>query len=143
MIGFMSADRIHETFRIPSLSSCRGQPFIDQNKLTRMKISENLRSFLEGAEDWERKQTSLPGVSIIRLPSTKTRPASLAIEINPLDQNGRPMKKKGIMIMNREEVKAFSEIFASEKLIALIDAMETVMPEKKLQKKGQAEVLEI
>jgi hypothetical protein len=108
-----------------------------------MKISENLRSFLEGAEDWERKQTSLPGVSIIRLPSTKTRPASLAIEINPLDPNGRPMKKKGIMIMNREEVKAFSVIFASEKLIALIDAMETVMPEKKLQKKGQAEVLEI
>jgi hypothetical protein len=108
-----------------------------------MEISENLRVFLESAEDWERKATTLPGVSIIRLPATRTRPATLAIEVNPLDANGRPMKKKGIMVMGRDEITAFAEIFASGKLMTLIDAMEAVTPEKKTQKKGQRDVLEL
>jgi hypothetical protein len=108
-----------------------------------MEISENLRVFLESAEDWERKATTLPGVSIIRLPATRTRPATLAIEVNPQDANGRPMKKKGIMVMGREEVLAFAGIFTSEKLMTLIDAMEAVTPEKKIPGKGQRDVLEI
>jgi len=108
-----------------------------------MEISENLRVFLESAEDWERKATTLPGVSIIRLPATRTRPATLAIEVNPPDANGRPMKKKGIMVMGREELLAFSNIFVNEKLMTLIDAIEAVTPEKKTPGKGQRDVLEI
>ena len=65
-----------------------------------MELTETLRTFIEEGQDWERKHTSVKGVSIIRLPATKNRPASLAIDINPLGQNGLPMKKKGIMIIN-------------------------------------------
>jgi hypothetical protein len=125
------------------LSACPPYPFIERCISSLMEISENLRGFLESAEDWERKATTLAGVSIIRLPATRTRPATLAIEVNPLDANGRPMKKKGIMVMGREEVLAFAGIFTSEKLMTLIDAMEAVTPEKKIQKKGQRDVLEL
>jgi hypothetical protein len=125
------------------LSACPPYPFIDPCISSLMEISENLRIFLESAEDWERKATTISGVSIIRLPATRNRQASLAIEVNPLDANGRPMKKKGIMVMGREEVTAFAEIFTSDKLMTLIDAMEAVTPEKKMQKKGQRDVLEI
>ena len=101
-----------------------------------MEITENLRVFLDTGEDWERKNTSLPGVSIIRLPATRNRPASLAMEVNPVDENGRPMKKKGIMVMSRIELLAFRQIFGNPKLEQLLAAVEEVLPEKKGAKKG-------
>ena len=108
-----------------------------------MDVSETLRSFIENGEDWERKGTSLRGVSIIRLPKTKNRPASLAIEINPLDESGRPMKKKGIMLMAAEEMVAFREIFNNKKLDTLLSAMESVLPERRIPKKPLDDLLEI
>ncbi len=100
-----------------------------------MDVTSNLREFLENGEDWERKNTNIPGVAIIRLPSTKARSASLAIEINPLDENGRPIKKKGVMIMSDEEIRAFRGIFENPKLGNLVEALEEILPEKKGQKK--------
>jgi hypothetical protein len=108
-----------------------------------MEITENLRVFLDTGEDWERKNTSLPGVSIIRLPATRSRPASLAMEVNPVDENGRPMKKKGIMVMGRGELLAFRQIFGNEKLEQLLNAVEEVLPEKKGAKKSSGGILEI
>ena len=108
-----------------------------------MEVADNLRTFLDSGEDWERKNTSLQGVSIIKLPATRSRAASLAIEINPPDENGRPMKKKGIMLMSREEMQAFRKVFGSDKLEVLMNAVEEVVPEKKTSKKGMGEVIEI
>ena len=60
-----------------------------------MELSESLKEFVEEGQDWERKNTSVKGVSIVRMPPYKNRPASLAIEINPVKEDGSPMKKKG------------------------------------------------
>ncbi|MCQ8894374.1 MAG: hypothetical protein NQU46_07070 [Methanolinea sp.] len=108
-----------------------------------MELSEVLRGFLETGEDWERKNTSLKGVSIIKLPGTKTRPPSLAIEVNPVNEKGGPMKKKGIMIMNGKELAAFREIFSNPKVDSLIRTIEDVAPMKKDQKSGGGDILEI
>jgi hypothetical protein len=108
-----------------------------------MEVVDNLRAFLDRGEDWERKNTSLKGVSIIKLPATRNRAASLAIEINPLDENERPMKKKGIMLMGREEMLAFRDVFGNEKLETLLNAVEAVLPEKKAAKRGSGDVIEI
>lgn len=96
-----------------------------------MDMKDNLKSFLETGDDWERKETSVPGVSLIRLPRTKTRPASLAVEINPVNEKGAGIKKKGIMIMGLAELKAFQEVFSNEKLSVLLSAIEDVIPVKK------------
>ncbi len=108
-----------------------------------MELTESLRVFLETGEDWERKNTTLKGVSIIRLPQTKSRPASLAIDINPLNEKGVPMKKKGIMIMGRGEIVAFRELFNNEKVEALLASIEEVAPGKKGSKSDKEEILEI
>jgi len=108
-----------------------------------MEITQNLRVFIETGEDWERMNTTLPGVSIIRLPATRSRPASLAMEVNPVDENGRPMKKKGIMVMSRIELLAFQQVFRNEKLGQLLTAVEEVLPEKKGAKKSSGGILEI
>ena len=73
----------------------------DQERV--QKIVSSLKSLLETGEDWQRKATSVQGVSIIRLPASKTRNASLAVEINPINESGTPIKKKGVMIMSPNE----------------------------------------
>ncbi len=109
-----------------------------------MELTDTLKTFIEEGQDWERKQTSVKGVSIIRLPATKNRPASLAIDINPVGETGLPMKKKGIMIMNRAELAAFRSTFSNEKIDALITALEEVLPERKAAAKTtKADVVQI
>lgn len=109
-----------------------------------MELTETLRTFIEEGADWERKHTSVKGVSIIRLPATKNRPASLAIDINPLGPNGLPMKKKGIMIMNAAEIATFRDAFNNEKVDSLIAALEDVLPDRKAAgKPAKSDVLQI
>jgi len=113
-------------------------------KVYLMELKETLKTFIEKGQDWERKQTSVKGVSIIRLPATKNRAASLAIDINPIGENGLPLKKRGIMIMNGGEVEAFRQAFNSEKLDSLVAALEDVLPERKsLGKPTKADVVQI
>lgn len=108
-----------------------------------MELNEILRAFLETGDDWERKNTSVKGVSIIKLPGTKNRAPSLAIEINPVSEKGIPMKKKGVMIMGGSELSAFREIFSNPKVDGLIRAIEDISPGKKGRKGGAADILEI
>lgn len=96
-----------------------------------MELSESLKEFIEEGQDWERKNTSVKGVSIVRMPPYKNRPASLAIEINPVKEDGSPMKKKGVYIMNIAELHAFRTAFNNEKIDTLIAALEEVLPERK------------
>ncbi|MGD1004748.1 MAG: hypothetical protein ABR887_04940 [Methanoregulaceae archaeon] len=97
-----------------------------------MELTEQLKTFIEDGQDWERKATTVKGVSIIRLPKTKNRSASLAIDINPINEHGAPMKKKGIMIMNSAELAAFRATFNNEKVDNLVKALEDVLPERKV-----------
>ncbi len=107
-----------------------------------MEMIENLRTFLENGEDWERKPTSVPGVSLIRLPATRNRPASLAVEVNPLGPKGLPIKKKGIMIMSSQELDAFQQLLSNQNLSILLCGIEELLPEKKAAQK-QGDVLQI
>jgi len=108
-----------------------------------MELAESLREFVEEGQDWERKNTSVKGVSIIRLPQYKTRPASLAIDINPVGETGLPMKKKGIMIMSATELQAFREIFKNEKLDNLVKTLEEVTGKKPAGKAAKPDVVQI
>lgn len=108
-----------------------------------MELSETLKTFLENGEDWERKMTSLRGVTILKLPQTKSRPASLAVEINPLTEKGTPMKKKGVMIMGADELDAFREIFNSEKMDLLITSIEAISPSRKAAKGEKEDILQV
>jgi len=109
-----------------------------------MELAATLKTFIEEGQDWERKHTSVKGVSIIRLPATKNRAPSLAIDFNPIGDNGLPMKKKGIMIMNGAELAAFRATFNNEKVDSLIAALEEVLPERKSSgKQAKPDVLQI
>jgi hypothetical protein len=53
-----------------------------------MTIEDRLTGFLKDPRDWERRATSIPGVFLLKLPSSRTRQAAIAIKINPLDSAG-------------------------------------------------------
>jgi hypothetical protein len=53
-----------------------------------MAIEERLTGFLKDAKAWERRATNIPGVFLMKLPSSRTRQAAIAIEINPVDSAG-------------------------------------------------------
>jgi hypothetical protein len=109
-----------------------------------MELTETLRAFIEEGQDWERKPTTVKGVSIIRLPATRNRAASLAIDFNPIGDTGLPMKKKGVMIMNANELAAFRHIFTNEKVDSLLKALEEVLPDRKVAaKSAKSDVVQI
>jgi hypothetical protein len=47
-----------------------------------MAIEDRLTGFLRDARDWERRATNIPGVLLLKLPSSRTRKAAIAIEIS-------------------------------------------------------------
>jgi hypothetical protein len=50
-----------------------------------MAVEDRLTSFLRDARGWERRATNIPGVFLLKLPSSMTRQTAIAIEINPVD----------------------------------------------------------
>lgn len=103
-------------------------------------MEKKLREFLEEAKDWKMMKTTEPGIFIRKIPASKNKPASLAIEINPPDESGNPTKKTGIMVRNLYELKTFREIISREKLDEVMDAILEISPH---QEKREEEVLEI
>ncbi|HMA04678.1 MAG TPA: hypothetical protein VKO45_02000 [Methanomicrobiales archaeon] len=93
-----------------------------------MNVKETLETFLEEGKDWERKQTSIRGVSILRMPRTTTRPPTLAMEINPVDDRGAQMKRKGVMIRSPKELDSLRGILSDPKVVNLMEALASVVP---------------
>lgn len=93
-----------------------------------MRSKEELAAFMQRGGDWEKQESGVNGVAVMRLPPTLNRSASLAVEINPLNAGGRPMKLRGLLILTLEEFIAFREIFNNTGVLELVAAMEAVVP---------------
>ena len=48
-------------------------------------INDKLSLFLRESQNWEKKATNIEGVFLLKLPTSKQRPSSIAIEINPIN----------------------------------------------------------
>jgi len=92
-------------------------------------IQEQLQEHLKSAKDWEKMETPIPGVFVVKVPGTKTRPSLLFLEINPLKEDGNPLKRKGLFVGSREMLVKFSEALSDDKVYQLIGEIEKVNPE--------------
>ncbi|MFX1477843.1 MAG: hypothetical protein ACFFCI_06900 [Promethearchaeota archaeon] len=91
-------------------------------------IEAQLREHLENGEDWEKMETPVEGVSVVKVPATKTRPALLFLEINPIKEDGKPLKRKGLFVGSKEILIKFSEALNDDKTYQLIGELEKVNP---------------
>ena len=108
-----------------------------------MTADEKLLQFLKEGKDWERKATTIPGVFLLRLPTFKGRPASLAIEINPVDSSGSASKKRGVVLRSAAELEEMNRILSNSKLLQLAKSIEEVNPERKPSVKTEGDIFEI
>jgi len=96
-----------------------------------MAIEERLAAFLKDARDWERRATNIPGVFLLKLPSSRTRQGAIAIEVNPVDAAGSATKKRGIVIRSASELNEFNRILGNQKLVELASKVDEVNPKQK------------
>lgn len=94
-------------------------------------VDERLTQFLNQGNNWERKITSIPGVFLLKLPAFKSRPASIVIEVNPVDSSGSPTKKRGIIVRSSSELEQIRKILTNVKLEQLAKSIDEVNPEVK------------
>jgi hypothetical protein len=94
-------------------------------------VQAQLKDHLKNGKDWEKMETPIPGVFVVKVPATKTRPALLFLEVNPLKNDGKPMKRKGLFIGNKEMYIAFKEALEEDAIFTLIQNVEAVNPEVK------------
>jgi len=97
-----------------------------------MAVEDRLTEFLRDARDWERRATNIPGVFLLKLPSSRTRQAAISIEkINPVDSAGSATKKRAIVVKSASELDEFNRILSNQKLVELARKMDQVNPEQK------------
>jgi hypothetical protein len=98
-------------------------------------IQKQLDKFLNSAKDWEKMETPIEGVHVVKVPATKTRPALLFLEINPLRENGKPMKRKGLFVGDQEMYIKFMETLQDDRVYQLIKELEDINPTRKKENK--------
>ena len=102
-------------------------------------IEADLKEHLTNGKDWEKMETPIEGVMVVKVPATKTRPALLFLEVNPII-NGKPLKRKGLFVGNQEILLKFTEALQDDKTYELIRVMENVNPQ--VSKNGVTKKLE-
>ena len=105
---------------------------------------EKLTNFLKTGKDWSRLKTTVPGVFVLKLPTYKSAPTRLAVEVNPVDEMGRPTKRRGLVLRSSVEMEEFQNLMQHEKMPKLLEMIDSVNPEIKAawKKKGE-EVIEL
>lgn len=89
---------------------------------------KRLIEFLENGKDWERKQTNIPGVFLIRLPQFRSRPACIGVELDALNRGGGGNRRRGIILRTSEELQQLLDIVSNKKLSELTSSIEKVNP---------------
>ena len=89
---------------------------------------KRLADFLANGKDWERKQTNVPGVFLIRLPQFRSRPACIGVELDVLNRGGGSNRRRGIIIRTTGELRQLMEIINNGKLLELTSSIEKVNP---------------
>ena len=93
------------------------------------EIQAQLKEHLKSGKDWEKMETPVDGVYVVKVPATKTRPSLLFLEVNPLKDDGKPMKRKGLFIGSYEMLVKFGEALNDDKVFQLIKELEQVNPQ--------------
>ena len=91
------------------------------------ELESRLREILEKAREWQGVPVkSFPGIFVVKAPGTKRNPPSLLIELNPVDENNLPTKRRGLYIRTRKDLEEYRKLINDRNLDALVSALEEV-----------------
>ena len=106
-------------------------------------LTDRLKEFGKEMKDWDKKKTSVTGVTIVKLP-TKGDDANFGLEIIPAREDGTPLKRKGLFVTSLEQWEAFKEIFTNPKAFDLIQSINNLRaPRAATPEEAEGEVFEV
>ena len=105
---------------------------------------DKLKDFLKIGKDWSRLRTSVQGVFVLKLPAYRSSPTRLAVELNPVDKEDNPKRRRGLILRSSADLEDFRGLFEYEKLSKLLTSLDSINPKvgAERRRKGE-EVLEL
>lgn len=86
------------------------------------EFKENIKQALANVKPWQRIPTTAPGVFLIKAPS-KGHGDNLMIEINPVNSEGKPVKRRGLFLTNEVQLDLFRDCLSLESVSNLLCAV--------------------
>ena len=88
-----------------------------------MELENKIKDALKDVKPWQRVPTTLEGVFLVKTPANDNR-ETIMVEINPLNERGTSMKRKGLFLKSTSEFEGFGSVFKNDKVLDLLDAIE-------------------
>jgi hypothetical protein len=76
---------------------------------------------------------------LVKTPS-KSAEEHIMVEINPVDEVGNPIKRRGIFLRKKYELNRFLEVMSNDRLPEVMDALENMRKSETEQKIGSVEI---
>lgn len=89
------------------------------------ELEEKIIEALESVEPWQRVPTSLEGVFLVKTPP-KGSDETIMVEINPLNENGNLMKRRGLFLRQNVELERFLDVMQNESLEEVLKALDSI-----------------
>jgi hypothetical protein len=65
---------------------------------------------------------------------------SIMVEINPLDEFGRPIKRRGIFLQHKIQLERFLEVMQESRLMDFLDTLDSMAGSSKNENVGTLEI---
>lgn len=89
------------------------------------EMESKIREALKDVKAWQRVPTSVNGVYLVKAPGNADND-TIMVEINPLNERGTSMKRKGLFLKSSLEFEGFGEIFKNESVMELLSTLEGI-----------------
>lgn len=88
-------------------------------------LKGKIREILGSIKPWQRAPTTQAGVFILKTPCADNH-NQIMIELNPVDDIGRPIKRRGLFISNKNQFQMFKDLLNNDDILELIDAVHDI-----------------
>ena len=102
-------------------------------------LKDQLIEFANNGGDWERMETPISGVFVVRPPPKKGK-VTLMITIIPVDEEINPKSKRGIFISSLLSFKSLKKAFEDPKTMKLVEQIDKIFGEEKKFKNKKLEL---
>ncbi|MGF7118354.1 hypothetical protein [Methanobacterium oryzae] len=89
------------------------------------EMETKIRDAIKNVKAWQRVPTSVNGVYLVKAPGNADND-TIMVEINPLNDRGTSMKRKGLFLKSSVEFEGFGEIFKNESVMELLSTLEGI-----------------
>lgn len=89
------------------------------------ELESKIKEALKDVKPWQRVPTTVEGVFLVKTPANDNR-ETIMVEINPLNERGTSMKRKGLFLKSTSEFEGFGNVFKNHKVVDLLDAIESI-----------------